>query len=165
VPSRVGVDAPLEATGVQDLRQRRRSQRADLSVRRFQIVHENVQMHLLRHNLPRPLWRPVVTHLLERQPVTVLTGTQRDPPVLAISDLPAKHVRPETCQDLDVRAVQHKVDKASDGGHQARLPSDRRLRPTSTSALTDRFANSHDVGIAPGDNAAIRGLAAWRMSG
>ncbi|SEQ34037.1 ABC-type molybdenum transport system, ATPase component/photorepair protein PhrA [Arthrobacter sp. OV608] len=88
----------------------------DLCFGCVEVVHHNVEVHLLRYLLARPLRRPVGVHLLETQGIAVIGFD--GPPVLALFDLPVEQGGIELCEYFRVGAVENNDRKACDSHSQ-----------------------------------------------
>lgn len=91
-----------------------------------QVLHHQVQVHLLWYRLARPFWCPVAVHLLKRNAVTSVVGSDFGP-VSVDLHIPAEQGTVKGREGSGVRAVDDETWEACDS-HTGMLPSARRKR-------------------------------------
>jgi hypothetical protein len=82
-------------------------------LRCIEVVNVQVDVHLLRNRLARPLWRHVGVNPLKSQGVAVL-GADRTPISLVLVDLPAEQLAVEVGQCSWVGAIKNDHWEPSD---------------------------------------------------
>ncbi len=114
--SRVGKDAPLFRTWIQDVRQRSRAPPNDPRRRRRQIVNKYVKVHLLVAMASRPWRRPIVCDPLKRHAAEP-RNLQGRPGLVSPGNGNSEDVRPEPRKRLGFRTLQHERRNFPDSAH------------------------------------------------